>query len=152
MHPSCNSRGRIEVGFTVVDCAGQKGALQTRRRAMRIVRRAEEERLAQEWRIIVDVHEFQRLAVEAVDRIDEKAGLNRDAQLAISQLVEELGELAKEANREKLRNQKPELEDLEDEFADVFLQLCKLADLFGVDLEKAVSNKIAALKKRHRLD
>ena len=56
--------------------------------------------------LIMDVKEFQRLAVETVDKIDEKAGLNRDAQLGVSQLIEELGELAKEANREKLRNQK----------------------------------------------
>ena len=100
----------------------------------------------------MDVKELQRRAVEIVDKIDEKAGLNRDAQLGVSQLIEELGELAKEANREKLRNQNPELEDLEDEFADVLLQLCKLADLFGVDFEKAVTNKISVLQKRHNLD
>ena len=53
---------------------------------------------------------------------------------------------------EKSRNKKPEKKDLEDEFADVVLQLAKLADLFDVELEKAVLDKIEVLKRRHNLE
>jgi len=42
-------------------------------------------------------------------------------------------------------------DDLEGEFGDVLLQLSKLADLTGVDLEQAVLNKIETLKKRHNI-
>lgn len=99
----------------------------------------------------MDMKEFQKLSVEIVDKIDKKLDVSRDAQLALSQLVEELGELARAVNSEKLRNKKPEKKALEDEFADAFLLLAKLADLFEVDLEKAVLDKIETLKIRHGL-
>uniref|UniRef100_A0A7C3YP38 NTP pyrophosphohydrolase MazG-like domain-containing protein n=2 Tax=Geoglobus ahangari TaxID=113653 RepID=A0A7C3YP38_9EURY len=54
-------------------------------------------------------------------------------------------------NSEKLRKKVPKKKELEEEFADVFLQLSVLADMFGVDLEKAVLDKIEILKKRHGL-
>jgi NTP pyrophosphatase (non-canonical NTP hydrolase) len=99
----------------------------------------------------MEIKEIQRLSAEIVDKIDKELNLNRDVQLNLSQLVEELGELARAVNLEKLRNKKPELQDLENEFADVFLQLAKLADFFGIDLEKSVLDKIETLKQRHNL-
>ena len=39
----------------------------------------------------MDVREYQKLATEIIDKIDKKFNLNRDAQLNLSQLVEELG-------------------------------------------------------------
>ena len=100
----------------------------------------------------MNVKDFQKISVRIVDDVDKKVGLSdRDPQLNLSQLVEELGELAKEVNREKLRKNIPEKKDLEDEFADVFLQFAKLADFFDVDLEKAVLGKIERLKERHGL-
>jgi NTP pyrophosphatase (non-canonical NTP hydrolase) len=108
------------------------------------------------WKIItksstVDTSDFQKLAAKTVRKIDEKYNITRDAQLNLSQLLEELGELAKIANLEKLRNKKPERKELEDEFADVTLQLASLADIFRIDLEKAVLDKIEILKERHSL-
>ena len=84
-------------------------------------------------------------------KIDNKLNVDRDAQLNLSQLLEELGELARIVNFKRLRNKNPEKKDLEDEFADVFLQLSILADNFDIDLEKAILNKIEILKKRHNL-
>jgi len=100
----------------------------------------------------MNIREYQKLATEIVDKIDKKFNLNRDAQLNLSQLLEELGELARVVNLEKLRNKKPEMEELEDEFTDVFLQLAKLADICNVDLEKAILDKIEILKKKHNLE
>ncbi|MBI4155483.1 hypothetical protein HY498_05360 [Candidatus Woesearchaeota archaeon] len=65
-----------------------------------------------------------------VKKIDKKYNINRDVQLNLSQLLEELGELARVANLKKLRNKTPEKKDLEDEFADVVLQIATLADFF----------------------
>ena len=100
----------------------------------------------------MNIKEYQKISAEIFEKMDKKFNLNRDAQLNLSQLIEELGELAKVVNLEKLRHRKPEKKDLEDEFADVFLQLAKLADLFDIDLEKAILDKIEVLKKRHDLD
>ena len=99
----------------------------------------------------METKELQKKAAEAVDAVDKKFNLKRDAQLNLSQLMEELGELAREVNLPVLRNRKPSKENLEDEFGDVLLQLSKLADLTGVDLEQAVLSKIEILKKRHDL-
>jgi len=99
----------------------------------------------------MEVLEFQKLCSSVVKKIDKKYSLSRDEQFNISQLVEELGELAKEVNREKLRGKKAEKKDLEDEFADVLLQLLNLAEMFGVNLEKSVKDKINKLEERHNL-
>ena len=100
----------------------------------------------------MEIKEYQKLATEIIDKLDKKFNLNRDAQLNLSQLVEELGELAKVVNLENLRHKKPEEKNLEEEFADVFIQLAKLADMFDIDLEKAILDKIEIVKKRHDLD
>ena len=99
----------------------------------------------------MEVKDFQKLSAEIVKKVDSKYSISRDAQLNISQLVEELGELAKVANLKKLRNKDPEKKDLEDEFGDVLLQLAALADIFKVDLEKSVLEKIETLKQRHNI-
>lgn len=96
----------------------------------------------------METEEFQKLCSDIVKKIDKKFNINRDEQLNISQLVEELGELAKVVNLKKLRNKDPDKKDLEGEFADVFLQFAVLATSFNVDLEKAVSDKIEVLKQR----
>ena len=100
---------------------------------------------------VMDVKDFQKISSDIVRKVDDKCSVSRDAQLNLSQLLEELGELARLANLEKLRNRKPRIKDLEDEFADVFLQLAALAEIFDVDLEKAVLEKIETLRKRHGL-
>ena len=99
----------------------------------------------------MEVKEFQKMCAGMVDSIDRKLGVERDGHLNLAQLFEELGELARAVNAERLRKRKAESSELEDEFADVFLQLARLADLLGVDLEKAVLDKVEVLKKRHGL-
>lgn len=95
----------------------------------------------------MDVKEFQKKCAEVVDKIDKKYGIERDSQLAFTQLIEEIGELAKDVNLKRLRNKEPDKEDLIGEFADVFLLLATLAEMYGVDLEKAVESKIKTLKE-----
>ncbi len=92
--------------------------------------------------------EFQKKCVEVVNKIDKKYGIDRDPQLAFTQLMEEIGELAKDVNLKRLRKQEPDKENLSGEFADVFLQLAMLAEMHGVDLEEAAENKINKLKER----
>lgn len=59
--------------------------------------------------------------------------------------------MAKEVNKEKLRGEKANKSSLEDEFADVILQLLTLAETFNVNVEDAVKSKIDTLKQRHNL-
>lgn len=99
----------------------------------------------------MDTKKFQEKCAEIVKNIDAKYNINRDLHLSFTQFIEEVGELAKEINKPKLRNKEMDKENLEGEFADVFLQLCILADMFDVDLEKAVEKKQKVFKERHGL-
>ncbi len=92
--------------------------------------------------------EFQKHCADIVTKMDDKYKIERSAQLALAQLVEELGELAKEVNRKNLRHQEAEKGKLEEEFADVFLQLAKMAEMHGIDLEGSVRKKITQLKEK----
>ena len=99
----------------------------------------------------MEVLEFQKLCSTTVNKIDEKQSLKRDEQFLMSHIVEELGELAKEVNREKLRNEKAKKSDIESEFADVIIQLLNLAERYDVNIEKSVRNKIEILKEKHKI-
>ena len=97
------------------------------------------------------MREFQKKCSDFVKTLDNKYGIERDPQLSFTQLMEEIGELARDINYPRLRNKEIDRKNLEGEFGDVFLQLCVLAELHNVDLEKAVSEKIEILTERNRL-
>jgi len=86
----------------------------------------------------METKEFQKKCAEIVKNIDTKYNINRDPHFSFVQLMEEVGELAKEINKPKLRNKEIDKENLEGEFADVILQLSILAEIFDVDLEKKI--------------
>ena len=95
--------------------------------------------------------DFQKKCTKIVKEMDDKFEIKRDPHLSFTQMMEEIGELAKDINYPKLRNKEIDKDNLEGEFADVILQLAVLADLFDIDLEKAVESKYEILKNRHNL-
>ena len=99
----------------------------------------------------MNTKEFQEMCAGIVRSIDTKYNINRDPYFSFVQFMEEVGELAKEINKPKLRNKEIDKENLEGEFADVILQLSVLAKMFDVDFEKAVESKVKILKERHGL-
>ena len=96
----------------------------------------------------MEIKEFQKMCADVVSTIDKKYKIERNPQLAFTQLVEEIGELAKDINMPELRKKNPDQDNLAGEFADVLLQLAKLAEMHSIDLEEAVEKKIEILKKR----
>ena len=100
-------------------------------------------------RVLMETAELQKKAAGIVSVLDRKFKVRRDVQLCFTQLMEEIGELARDINLPRLRSKQPDAQSLEGEFADVLLQLSKLAEMHGIDMEKAVLGKIEALKKRH---
>ncbi len=95
--------------------------------------------------------DFQELCAKIVSDIDAKYKISRDPHFSFTQFIEEVGELAKEINKPKLRNKEIDRENLNGEFADVILQFFALAKILDVDVEKAVESKIKVLKERHDL-
>jgi len=98
-----------------------------------------------------NINEFQKMCAKFVNDIDNKYNIKRDPHFCFTQLMEEIGELAKEINKPRLRSQEIDQKNLKGEFADVFLQLSALAGLLDVNLEEAVKEKIEEIKKRHNL-
>lgn len=96
--------------------------------------------------------ELQKKYANIVKKIDNKYNIKRDAYLSFTQLIEEVGELAEEINKPKLRNKPVNKENLKGEFADVFLQIAILADILEIDIEEAVEKKIIILKERGYLE
>jgi len=73
----------------------------------------------------MNIKEFQNLCADVVEKdivekIDKKNKVKRNPQLSFTQLMEEIGELAKAVNLPKLRNKKLDQNNLSEEFADVF--------------------------------
>jgi NTP pyrophosphatase (non-canonical NTP hydrolase) len=99
----------------------------------------------------METADLQKIASQIVKKIDKKHKVKRDGQFTICKLVDELGELAELVNYERLRHKKPARKNLEDEFADVSIQLMELADSNNIDLEKAIQKKIRILKNRHKI-
>ncbi len=100
----------------------------------------------------MEAKEFQKKCADLVEKMDDKFGVERNPQLSFTQMVEEIGELAKDINLKQLRKKDPDMENLSGEFADVFMQLSALARMYGVDLEEAVENKVKVLKNRGYID
>lgn len=99
----------------------------------------------------MEVKKFQEICAQIVSKIDEKYGIKRDPHFSFTQLMEEIGELAKDINLPRLRGRKRDKKNLEGEFADVILQLSILAKMLNIDLEKSVKDKIKILEKRHKI-
>lgn len=100
----------------------------------------------------MDIKDFQNLCAEVVDKIDKKHNIKRNPHFSFTHLIEEVGELAKAVNIPKLRNKELDQNNLNNEFADVLMQLAILAKMHNVDFESAVKTKIQELKIRHNID
>ena len=99
----------------------------------------------------METKELQKKCSIIVSKIDRKYSVTRDTYLSFVQFMEEVGELAKEINKPKLRNKEIDKQNLKGEFADVFLQLIILAEIFNIDMEDSVEDKIKVLVERHEL-
>ncbi len=75
----------------------------------------------------MQIHEFQQLILEKYGKRDRDRGI----PATFMWFVEEVGELATALSNNDIRNR-------EEEFADVFAWLCTLANISGVDMEKAI--------------
>lgn len=101
---------------------------------------------------MADLNELQEQCAKFVSDIDAKYNIKRDPQFSFTQLMEEIGELAKEINKPRLRNKEIDQTNLEGEFADIFLQLMILAKMHNVNMEKSVNAKMETIKERHHIN
>ena len=92
---------------------------------------------------------MQKTCVDIIKHVDKKYKIKRDIDLSYFQLLEEIGELARELNSPRLRNKKIDQKNLRGELADVAIQLFGLAQLLKIDISRAVQEKIKIINQRH---
>ena len=86
----------------------------------------------------MEVKDFQNKIVEFMAAWDKKRKVVPNEQVTFIHLVEEVGELAREyVNKEKRKEDYSE-EELTNAIGDIFMQLVKLANLRGLDIEKVI--------------
>lgn len=99
----------------------------------------------------METNELQKKSNEWVEQIDKHLGVEHDEETTFIHLIEEFGELARQYNDKKIRKIEPNKINIEEEIADVLILIMRLGTIYNIDLEKAVINKIAKLKERHKL-
>ena len=81
------------------------------------------------------------------DEFRRKSGRQEGVLFFFVDMMEEAGELAEVIRAKEFYKTTPK-EDLESELADIFYDLVGIARVYGVDLEKAVLERIEGLRKR----
>ncbi|MFH1235859.1 MAG: MazG nucleotide pyrophosphohydrolase domain-containing protein [Parcubacteria group bacterium] len=95
----------------------------------------------------MEVKEFQRKIVELSEAWNKKRSVIDDEQQAFTHLVEEVGELAAEYTNQKARKDKFSEAELENAIGDSLMQLVRLANLRGLDIENVVMKIIKGDQK-----
>jgi len=90
----------------------------------------------------MEVKEFQKKIVKFVNAWDKKRSSQPNEQLVFNHIVEEIGELAREYVNKESRKDKFSDKELNNAIGDSLMQLIKLANLRGLDVEKLIFNII----------
>jgi NTP pyrophosphatase (non-canonical NTP hydrolase) len=95
---------------------------------------------------------LQDECVKAVHDLDSLKGWDHSSDTIFIHLIEEVGEIARQLYNQKNRKDNFNRENLKDEIADVFILLSKLAEIYDIDIETAVADKILATRKKYGLE
>ena len=99
----------------------------------------------------MEVKELQKISNEIIEEIDKKINVNHDNDKTIIHLLEELGEVARQANNKNIRNIEQNKDNLSEELADVLMLTTRLASINNIDIEEAIFKNIEKLKQRHNI-
>ena len=90
----------------------------------------------------MEVNKFQKEIVKFLKRWDKIRKAKPSKDETFFHIIEELGELARQyVNRESRKEQYNEAQ-IKDAIGDAFMQLIKLADLYGLSIEKIITDTI----------
>jgi NTP pyrophosphatase (non-canonical NTP hydrolase) len=99
----------------------------------------------------MEISEIQKQFVELVRGYNENVGHKENKKDMILHLVEEVGELAGEANKEHMYWKKDfDKERLSSEIIDVLGQLLYIADAYEVDIDEVFEKKMIKWKERFK--
>jgi len=86
----------------------------------------------------METKEFQNKILEFLARWDEKRDDIPTKQKTFTHLIEEIGELARQYVNQETRKERYDEKEVENAIGDIFIQLTKLAQLHGLDIEETV--------------
>ena len=100
----------------------------------------------------IDAHAIQKF----VNRVEKKKGYKRDPALVLRHLLEECGELSaaiwqlEKFTTDGLRAKR--LNDIGRELSDVIFLACYIADILGIDMNKAIPDAMEAVARQYGID
>jgi len=100
----------------------------------------------------MELKDLQKECKKIVDGVGDSLNRRHTKDEAFIHLVEEIGEIGREINNQRLRPEKFDKENFKKEFADTLLFLLYLAEIYNVDIQKAIKEKMNELKKRFNLE
>lgn len=100
------------------------------------------------WKMMMK--ELQAKSVEFAKGFVKKSGRrgSEDTPTIMIHMTEELGELASQVYNEIAGRGRTDMENVGEEIADIWFDLCLLADRYGIDIEKAITSKMEKDEKR----
>ena len=99
----------------------------------------------------MDIKTFQKEVEDLFNKISGKRGEKHTEGEIFIHLIEEIGEIARQLTNKKLRKEKFDPKNLEEEISDSILFLTYLASLYKIDLEKSLKKDIEKLKTRFKI-
>ena len=96
----------------------------------------------------MDIKTFQKEVEDLFNKISEKRGEKRTEEEIFIHLIEEIGEIARQLTNKKLRKEKFDPKNLEEEISDSILFLTYLASLYKIDLEESLKKRYRKIKNK----
>jgi NTP pyrophosphatase (non-canonical NTP hydrolase) len=100
----------------------------------------------------MEIEELQKKIMDLIYKMDEKYKCTHDSESTFNHIIEEIGELANQINKPKIRNEQIIKQELSNEIADVVILLIHLASINQIDMENCILHKINELKQRNNLE
>jgi len=83
--------------------------------------------------------ELQSKIIEFLSKWDQKRNDIPTKQKTFTHLIEEVGELARQYVNEEARKKQYDEKEVKNAIGDIFIQLVRLADLHGLDVEETIT-------------
>lgn len=99
----------------------------------------------------MNIKMFQKEVEELFNKISDKRKDKHTEEEIFIHLIEEIGEIARQLTNKKIRKEKFDHKNLEEEISDSILFLTYLASLYKIDLENSLKKTAEKLKIKFKI-
>ena len=96
----------------------------------------------------MNIKTFQKEVEELFNKISDKREQKHTEEEIFIHLIEEIGEVARQLTNERIRKEKFDLKNLEEEISDSILFLTYLASLYKIDIESSLKKRCGKAKNK----